>query len=42
MVLIEPDYVLDESLAALLRRAGVKVGSGVIVDPKDHYFTDGR
>ena len=40
MVLIEPDYVLDESFAALLARAGVKVGSGVIVDPKDHYFTD--
>src|SRR5207249_2058618 len=40
MVLIEPDYVLDESLAALLARAGVRTGSGVIVDPKDHYFTD--
>lgn len=40
MVLIEPDYVLDESLAALLARAGVRIGSGVIVDPKDHYFTD--
>jgi hypothetical protein len=40
MVLVEPDYVLDDSIAALLARAGVKVGNGVIVDPKDHYFTD--
>jgi hypothetical protein len=40
MFLIEPDYELDESLAALLASAGVKVGNGVIVDPKEHYFTD--
>ncbi|MGY3610129.1 MULTISPECIES: GldG family protein [unclassified Bradyrhizobium] len=38
--LIEPDYELDDSLAALLVTAGVKVGNGVIVDPKEHYFTD--
>ena len=40
MFLIEPDYELDESLAALLASAGVKVGAGVIVDPREHYFTD--
>jgi gliding motility-associatede transport system auxiliary component len=40
MFLIEPDYELDDSLAALLAGAGVKVGEGVIVDPKEHYFTD--
>jgi hypothetical protein len=40
MVLVEPDYVLDDSIAALLARAGVKIGNGVIVDPRDHYFTD--
>ncbi|WFU18663.1 Gldg family protein [Bradyrhizobium sp. CB3481] len=40
MLLIEPDYVLDDSIAAVLARMGVKVNSGVIVDPKDHYFTD--
>jgi ABC-type uncharacterized transport system involved in gliding motility auxiliary subunit len=40
MLLIEPDYQLDESLAALLANAGVKVGNGVIVDPREHYFTD--
>ena len=31
---------LDESIAALLARAGVTVRDGVIVDPKEHYFTD--
>jgi gliding motility-associatede transport system auxiliary component len=40
MVFVEPDYVLDDSIAAVLARAGVKIGDGVIVDPKDHYFTD--
>jgi hypothetical protein len=40
MFLIEPDYELDDSLAALLASAGVKFGGGVIVDPKEHYFTD--
>jgi hypothetical protein len=40
MFLVEPDYVLDDSFTALLARAGVKIGNGVIVDPKDHYFTD--
>src|SRR5260370_38872487 len=40
MVLVEPDYVLDDSIAAVLARAGVKIGDGVIVDPRDHYFTD--
>lgn len=40
MFLIEPDYALDDSLAALLAGAGIKVGDGVIVDPTEHYFTD--
>ncbi|OKO77630.1 Gldg family protein [Bradyrhizobium sp. NAS96.2] len=40
MFLIEPDYELDDDLAALLASAGIKVGNGVIVDPKEHYFTD--
>ncbi len=40
MLLIEPDYALDESMAALLASAGIKVRDGVIVDPTDHYFTD--
>ena len=40
MFMIEPDYALDTSLAALLGRAGVVVRDGVIVDPTEHYFTD--
>jgi ABC-type uncharacterized transport system len=40
MLLIEPDYVLDDSIAGVLARTGVKINGGVIVDPKDHYFTD--
>jgi ABC-type uncharacterized transport system involved in gliding motility auxiliary subunit len=40
MVLIEPDYELDGSLAALLAQAGIRIGNGVIVDPREHYFTD--
>src|SRR5262249_47059889 len=40
MFLIEPDYELDESLAALLANAGIRIGNGVVVDPKQHYFTD--
>jgi gliding motility-associatede transport system auxiliary component len=40
MFLIEPDYVLDESIAGLLGSAGIRVRDGVIVDPTEHYFTD--
>jgi len=40
MFLIEPDYQLDDSIISLFARAGIKVGNGVIVDPKEHYFTD--
>lgn len=42
MLLIEPDYAVDESIAALLARVGIRIGNGVIVDPKDHYFTDAQ
>ena len=40
MLLVEPDYPVDERLAAVLAEAGVRIGDGVIVDPADHYFTD--
>ena len=39
-MLIEPDYPIDEALAAVLGQAGVRVGDGVVVDPLEHYFTD--
>ena len=40
MLLVEPDFPVDASLAALLARAGVRIGDGVIADPKSHYYTD--
>ena len=40
LMLLEPDYPVDESLAAVLAAAGVRVGHGVAVDPAEHYFTD--
>lgn len=40
LMLLEPDYPVDGPLAALLARAGVKVGDGVVSDPTSHYYTD--
>jgi ABC-type uncharacterized transport system involved in gliding motility auxiliary subunit len=40
LMLIEPDFPLDDALAALLARAGVQVGDGVVADAKSHYYTD--
>ena len=40
LALLEPDYELGAGLDALLRRAGIGVGDGVIADPNSHYFTD--
>ena len=40
LLLLEPDYALGPELAALLARAGIRVGDGVVVDPLSHYYTD--
>ena len=40
MLLVEPDFAIEERLAAVIADAGARVGNGVIVDPVDHYFTD--
>jgi ABC-type uncharacterized transport system involved in gliding motility auxiliary subunit len=40
LMLIEPDYPIDETLAAVLAQAGIRPGDGFVVDPVDHYFTD--
>src|ERR1700681_2988584 len=40
MLLVEPDYTIEPTMAALLGEAGARVGDGVVVDPVDHYFTD--
>jgi gliding motility-associatede transport system auxiliary component len=40
LFLIEPDYVLDDELQAVLSAAGIAIRTGIIVDPAAHYFTD--
>jgi ABC-type uncharacterized transport system len=40
LLLVEPDYPIDDSLAGVLAKAGVRVGDGVVADPVNHYFTD--
>jgi hypothetical protein len=40
MLLVEPDFAVEERLGAVIAEAGARIGSGVIVDPVDHYFTD--
>jgi hypothetical protein len=40
LMLVEPDYAVDESLASVLAETGIRLGDGFVVDPIDHYFTD--
>ena len=40
LMLVEPDYAVDETLASVLAKAGIRLGDGFVVDPVDHYFTD--
>jgi hypothetical protein len=40
LMLVEPDYAVDETLASLLAEAGIRLDDGFVVDPVDHYFTD--
>jgi len=40
MLLVEPDFAIEERLGAVIAEAGARIGNGVIVDPVDHYFTD--
>lgn len=40
LFLLEPDFPVEPALAALLGRSGVRVNTGVISDPKSHYYTD--
>jgi hypothetical protein len=42
MLLVEPDLPIDERLSAVIAEAGARIGTGVIVDPVDHYFTDAQ
>jgi ABC-type uncharacterized transport system involved in gliding motility auxiliary subunit len=40
LMLVEPDYAVDETLTSVLAEAGIRLGDGFVVDPVDHYFTD--
>jgi hypothetical protein len=40
LLFYDVDFPVEPRLAAVLARAGVRVGEGVVVDPLDHYFTD--
>jgi ABC-type uncharacterized transport system involved in gliding motility auxiliary subunit len=40
LMMVEPDYSVDETLASVLAQAGLRLAEGFIVDPDDHYFTD--
>jgi ABC-type uncharacterized transport system involved in gliding motility auxiliary subunit len=40
LMMVEPDYSVDETMASVLAEAGIRLGEGFVVDPVDHYFTD--
>lgn len=40
LLLYDLDFGFDPQLAELLGRVGLRMGEGVVVDPRDHYFTD--
>ena len=40
LLMYDIDFPVEPSLAALLGKAGIRLGEGVITDPLDHYFTD--
>jgi ABC-type uncharacterized transport system involved in gliding motility auxiliary subunit len=40
LLMVDLTFPVEPRLAALLARAGVRVGDGAVVDPLDHYFTD--
>jgi ABC-type uncharacterized transport system involved in gliding motility auxiliary subunit len=40
LLMLDIDFPIEPSLAAVLAQAGIRLGDGAIVDPQDHYFTD--
>ena len=40
LLMYDIDFPVEPSLAALIARAGIRFGEGVVTDPLDHYFTD--
>jgi hypothetical protein len=42
LLLYDLDLEFDPALQALLSKVGLRMGDGVVVDPKEHYFTDAQ
>ena len=40
LLMYDIDFPMEPGLAAVLAKAGIRMGDGVITDPLDHYFTD--
>jgi len=40
LLMYDIDFPVEPSLAAMLAKAGIRLGEGVVTDPLDHYFTD--
>ena len=40
LLMYDIDFPVDPSLGAVLAKAGIRLGDGVVTDPLDHYFTD--
>lgn len=40
LLMLDIDFPVDARLGAVLARAGIRLGEGVVIDPLDHYFTD--
>jgi hypothetical protein len=42
LLMYDIDFPVEPRLAALLAKAGMRLGEGVVSDPLDHYFTDAQ
>ena len=40
LLMYDIDFPVEPSLSAVLAKAGIRLGEGVVTDPLDHYFTD--
>jgi hypothetical protein len=40
LLLFDLEFPVEPRLAELLATAGIRLGTGVVVDPREHYFTD--
>ena len=42
LLMYDIEFPVEPRLAALLAKAGIRLGEGVVTDPLDHYFTDAQ